>query len=79
MSAGQGCGCWDPVLEHHVCDGDTWTRGVCELDTIPASRPDPHTLYTGTQPEEVPMSLPASCIWCRHEPAFWMMTGTQSM
>ena len=63
MSAGQGCGCWDPVLEHHVCDGDTWTRGVCELDTIPASRPDPHTLYTGTQPEEVPRSLPASCIW----------------
>lgn len=51
MSAGQGCGCWDPVLEHHVCDGDTWTCGVCEVDTIPASHPDPHTLYTGTQPE----------------------------
>lgn len=63
MSAGQSCGCWDPVLEHRVCDGDTWTRGVCEMDTIPAGCPVPHTWYTGTQQEYVPRSLPASCFW----------------
>ena len=51
MSAGQSCGCWDLVLEHCVCDRDTWTRGVCEMNTVPTGRPVPYTQYTGTQQE----------------------------